>query len=63
MIRKCLIALSLATAATMAVSVPVQAQIIKDPLPTRVPEPGMLAMFGAGLVGVAILRRRKRNRS
>lgn len=64
MIRNCLIALSIATATTVALSAPAQAEeYIKDPLPTRVPEPGMLAMFGAGLVGVALLRRKKKNHS
>ncbi|MFC4254831.1 PEP-CTERM sorting domain-containing protein [Altererythrobacter xixiisoli] len=65
MIRNCLIALSLATAATVAVSGPAQAQVAntKPPLPVRVPEPGMLALFGAGLVSVALLRRSRKNRS
>jgi hypothetical protein len=28
--------------------------------PTRVPEPGTLALFGAGLAGLVVVRRRRR---
>ncbi len=38
-------------------------QIVTGPTPTRVPEPLTLSLLGAGMVGIAGLRRRKRIRT